>query len=426
MGESNNNSKESAYSSELEKYLDEQDKNSSDELDFDDESNFGSSSIGGSKLDEYINLDEDEEEDDEVKYCSICGKELKKFNYGDKCDDCVKKCELVNDINELLDYVSPSEELKKDILLDAGFDELKLNITISNLRDEKLIVLGSKGIFLTDVRTLNDFFRVYGSSTDLLDESLYKNLMFSDDFVDISQYSDLVQIIFNPKNNKWEVNLFRDGRFVLKKFFIGLLDANNFATRYLKEMGELDNLRDKKPVEQKQVKYKRSKHKFIFFSIKRNQWYVKVKGYGDSKILGFYNTEEEAVLARNVYIEKKRENHANFRRKSDAIISFNERKNKWVVKVNKKRGFKKLGYYDTKKEAIAARNEYYSIGIEKELENVPSFSEGDRVQVTSGMFESDFGIIKGFNEERDSFIVKLENPDVPLPIFIKSDRLRRI
>ena len=274
MGESNNNSKESAYSSELEKYLDEQDKNSSDELDFDDESNFGSSSIGGSKLDEYINLDEDEEEDDEVKYCSICGKELKKFNYGDKCDDCVKKCELVNDINELLDYVSPSEELKKDILLDAGFDELKLNITISNLRDEKLIVLGSKGIFLTDVRTLNDFFRVYGSSTDLLDESLYKNLMFSDDFVDISQYSDLVQIIFNPKNNKWEVNLFRDGRFVLKKFFIGLLDANNFATRYLKEMGELDNLRDKKPVEQKQVKYKRSKHKFIFFSIKRNQWYV--------------------------------------------------------------------------------------------------------------------------------------------------------
>lgn len=429
MGENSKNSKKSNYSSELEKYMGEQ-EDLSEDLNLDEEYNFQKSGIGHSKLDDYVGID-DEKDDEEINYCSICGTELKKFNYGDKCDDCVKKCELVNDINELLDYVSPSEELKKDVLLDAGFDELKLNITVSNLLDEKLIVLGSKGIFLTDVRTLNDFFRVYGSSTDILDESLYKNLMFSDDFVDISQYSDLVQIIFNPKNNKWEVNLLRDGRSVVRKFFAGILDANNYATRYLKEMGELENLRDKKPVEQRQVKYKRSKHEFVFFSIKRNQWYVKVKGHVGSKIVGFYDSEEEAVTARDNYIEKKRENQAKLRRKfvkkeSDAIISFNERANQWVVKVKKKRGFKKLGYYDTEEEAIAAKNEYYGIGIENELEDVPRFSEGDRVQVTSGMFEFDFGIIKGFNEERDSFIVKLENPDVPLPIFIKSDHLRLI
>ncbi|WP_405293352.1 hypothetical protein [Methanobrevibacter sp.] len=431
MGKNNKNSNESAYSSELEKYLDGQDNDSSDDLNFDEESSFQTSNIGGSRLDEYVGIDDDEEEYGEIKYCSICGKELKKFNYGDKCDDCVKKCELVTEINELLDYISPSEELKRDVLLDAGFDELKLNITVSNLLDENLIVLGSKGIFLTDVKTLNRFFRVYGSSTDILDESIYKNLMFSEDFVDISQYSDLVQIMFNPRNNKWEVNLFRDGRAVVKKFFAGLIDANNYATRYLKEMGELNNLHDKKPVEQQQVKYKRSKHKFVIFSPKRNQWFVKVKGHVGSKIVGFYDTEEEAVIARDEYIRKKRENQAKLRRKfvkkeSDAIISFNERANQWVVKVKKKRGFKKLGYYDTEEEAIAAKNEYYGIGIEMELDNVPMFNEGDKVQVTSGPFEFNFGIVTGFNEERDSFIVKLENPDVSLPIFIKSDNLRLI
>ena len=398
MGKSSKNSKESKYSSELEKYMEDQ-EDLSEDLNLDNEYDFQTSSIGHSRLDDYVGID-DEKDDEEINYCSICGAELKKFNYGDKCDDCVKKCELVNDINELLDYISPSEELKKDVLLDAGFDELKLNITISNLLDENLIVLGSKGIFLTDVKTLNNFFRIYGSSTDILDEALYKNLMFSDDFIDISEYSDLVQIMFNPKNYKWEVNLFRDGRSVVKKFFAGILDANNFATRYLKELGELDNLRDKKPVKKQQVKYKRSKHEFIFFSTKRNQWYVKVKGHVGSKLVGFYDTEEDAVIARDNYIQKKRENQAKLRRKftkkeSDAIISFSERANQWVVKVKKKRGFKKLGYYDTEEEAIAAKNEYYGIGNELEVVNESMFSEGDRVQVTSGQFEFDFGIIKG-------------------------------
>lgn len=429
MGKSSKNSKESKYSSELEKYMEDQ-EDLSEDLNLDNEYDFQTSSIGHSRLDDYVGID-DEKDDEEINYCSICGTELKKFNYGDKCDDCVKKCELVNDINELLDYISPSEELKKDVLLDAGFDELKLNITISNLLDENLIVLGSKGIFLTDVKTLNNFFRIYGSSTDILDEALYKNLMFSDDFIDISEYSDLVQIMFNPKNYKWEVNLFRDGRSIVKKFFVGILDANNFATRYLKELGELDNLRDKKPVKKQQVKYKRSKHEFIFFSTKRNQWYVKVKGHVGSKLVGFYDTEEDAVIARDNYIQKKRENQAKLRRKftkkeSDAIISFSERANQWVVKVKKKRGFKKLGYYDTEEEAIAAKNEYYGIGNELEVVNESMFSEGDRVQVTSGQFEFDFGIIKGYNEERDSYIVKLENSDIPLPIFIKSDKLRLI
>ena len=54
------------------------------------------------------------------------------------------------------------------------------------------------------------------------------------------------------------------------------------------------------------------------------------------------------------------------------------------------------------------------------------FSEGDRVQVTSGPLESEIGRIKRYFEERDSYIVNLENPDVPLPVFIKSDQLRLI
>lgn len=435
MGKGNNNSKNSAYGSELENYIESHENFLEDDFDFNDESKFQTSGRGSSKLDEYLGVnDKDDDEDEEINYCSICGKELKKFNYGDKCDDCIKKIELVGDINKLLDYISPSEELNMENLLFAGFDELKLNIIISNLLDENLIIFGSNGIYLADVKTLNNFFRIYGSSSDLLDESLYKNLMFSDGFVDISKYSDLVEVIFNSKNNKWEVNLYRDGRSFLKKFFTNIFDANDYARLYLKEIGELDNLHDKKPIKSVQeVKRRKSRHKFVFFSVKRNQWFVKVKGVAGSKIVGFYETEDEAVKARDDYLEERKENRKRLRPKkfikdeADSSIKFHERSNQWVVIVKRKRGgFKKLGFYDTEEEAIAAKNEYYGIGDDLDLEPIPMFNEGDRIQVTSGIFEFNFGIITGYNEDRDSFIVKLENSEVPLPVFIKSDQLKLI
>lgn len=426
-----NNSNESAYSSELEKYMDEQD--TSDDLSFDDESSFKNSKIGSSKLDEYLSIDDEEEEEEEVNHCSICGKELKKFNYGNKCDECVKKVELVNEINKVLDYVSPSEELKREFLLRVGFDELELNILVSNLLNENLIILGSKGIYLADVKTLNAFFRIYGSESDILDESLYKNLMFSDGFVDISDYSDLVQLIFNSKMNKWELNLFRNGKQFYKKYFVSILDANNYATHYLKDEGELDNLRDKKQFIPPEVKRTKSKHKSIFFSVKRNQWFVKMKGPAGSKIVGFYDTEEEAVTARDNYIQKQKEMRNRLKPKkfvkdeSDAIISFHERSGQWVVKVKKRKGgFKRLGYYDTEEEAIAAKNEYYGIDDNlDEFANLP-FSEGDRVQVILGRFEFECGVVQKYFEQRDSFVVKLDNSDFPYPVLLKEHQLKLI
>ena len=455
----NDNSKDSAYSSELENYIERNEEYHVDDIDI-DESSFNKSTKGISKLDEYLGLDDEEKENEEVNFCSICGAKLKKFNYGDKCDECIKKIGLVDEINALLDYMSPSEELKRETLLCAGFDELKLNITISNLLNENLIRFGSNGIYLTDVRVLNDFFRVYGSSNDLLDESLYKNVMFSEGFVDISKYSDLVQILFNSKNNKWEVELYRNNRSVLKKFFTNLFDANDFAMQYLREMGELDNLQDKKPIQKEEVKRKRSRHKFILFSTKRNQWFVKVKGPAGSKIVGFYDTEDEAVIARDNYLKARKENREQLRPRfkrdeKDSAIKFHERSNQWVVIVKRKRGgFKKLGFYDTEEEAITAKNEYYGIVTEEaitdkneyyditeeeisteevqvletesEFKFKPTFSEGDRVLVISGQFKHYFGIISGYNEERDSFIVKLENPNVHYPIFIKSDYIKLV
>lgn len=456
----NNNSKQSAYNSELEKYLEEQD-NSSDDFDLDDESNFQTFKKGSSKLDEYIGCDDEEDDEEEIRHCSVCGKELKKFNYGDKCDDCVKKIELVNALNQLLDHVSPSEELKSDQLLFAGFDELELNILISNLTEEHLIVLGSNGIFLADVNTLNNFFRTYGSSSDLLDESLYKNLMFSDNFIDISKYSDLVQVEFNPKNNKWGVTLFRDNKQVLRKFFVNIFDANNFATRYLKEMGELDNLQDRKPIKQKEkVKYRRSEHEHVYFSPKRNQWYVKFVSHIRSKIVGFYDTEEEAVKARDSYIKTKIERqkrlkpHKHHKHESDAIISFQERSNQWIVKVKNKKGhYKRLGLYDTEEEAIAAKNDYYGIveepelddslmfneeedavvtndeghGIveESELKDSPIFNERDAVQIIGGPLKSKTGTIMRYDSKKDAYLVKFD-PSVSIPMLIKSDLLKLI
>lgn len=454
------NNGDSNYGSKLEKYLEEQD-NSSDDLDLDDESNFQTFNKGFSKLDDYIGFDDEEDEDEEIRHCSVCGKELKKFNYGDKCDDCVKKIELVQALNQLLDYVNPSEELKSDQLLFSGFDELELNILISNLTEEHLIVLGSNGIFLADVKTLNNFFKVYGSSSDLLDESLYKNVMFSDNFVDISKYSDLVKVVFNPKNNKWAVTLLRDNKFVLKKFFATIFDANNFATRYLKEMGELDNLQERKPIKQEEkAKYRRSEHEHIYFSPKRNQWFVKFVSHIRSKIVGFYDTEEEAVIARDNYIRKKREHQAKIKRtkfvkdESDAIISFHERSDQWVVKVKTKKGrFKRLGYFDTEEEAIDAKNEYYGINVEPELndefmfseeddsvvtndenygiveepklDDSPMFHEGDAVQIIGGPLKSNLGIIMRYDSKRDAYLVKFDN-GVSIPMLIKPDLLKLI
>lgn len=419
---SNKNSKKSAYSSEIEKYMDEQGVGQND-LEFENESNLRPSKIKSSKLDDYLGLDEEEEKEEIINHCVICGNELKKFNYGDKCDDCVKKIELVNDLNQLLEYTSPSEELEKDVLLRAGFDEPKWNILISNLLNERLIKLGVDGVFLSDVKKLNKFFKVYGSDDDLLDESLYKKSVLSDAFIDLNEFSDLVQIKFNYKNKKWEVNFIKSH---LKKYFVSIVDANNHASRYLNELGEIDEFREKPP-EPQNVKYRRSKHEFVFFSTKRNCWYVKVKGHVKSKFVGFYDTEEEAVIARDEYIQKKRENQAKLKPKkfhkneSDAIISFDKKYELWVVKVKtRKGGFKKLGYYDTEQEAIDAKNEYYGIVDESGL------SKGNRVQVISGDLEGEIGVIQGFFESRDSFIVKFDNPELDLPLLFKEDQLKLI
>lgn len=457
----NSNSKDSEYSSDLENYIEGEDKYQSEDIDF-DESSFNNSTRGVSKLDEYLDINDDGyNEEEKINYCSICGNELKKFNYGDKCDDCIKKIGLVDDINLLLDYMSPSEELKKENLLFAGFDELKLNIIISNLLNENLILFGSNGIYLADVKTLNDFFRIYGSANDLLDESLYKHVMFSDGFVDISKYSDLVQIMFNSKNSRWEVNLFRNRSPILKKFFTNIFDANDYARHYLKEIGELDNLKDKTPVKLEEINHIKSNHKFILFSTKRNQWFVKVKGPAGSKIVGFYDTEDEAVEARDAYLESRKKireivKPTYQRDERDSKIKFHERSNQWVVIVKSESGrFKKLGFFDTEEEAIVAKNKYYGIVTEKSItteeeeygivseeplsikdEQVSdvklkfgfksTFGEGDEVLVISGQFKNCFGVILGFDEERDSLIVKLENSNVPYPIFIKSDYLELV
>ena len=63
MGKNNNNSKESEYSSELEKYMGEHEDYWDDEETID----FQASSKGSSKLDEYLGID-DEEEDEEINY----------------------------------------------------------------------------------------------------------------------------------------------------------------------------------------------------------------------------------------------------------------------------------------------------------------------------------------------------------------------
>ena len=121
--------------------------------------------------------------------CIICGKKLPKNNISDKCDDCISKFSLVDDLNEILVYVSPGESFTDKDLISHGFNTLKLHILLNKLMDEKLVGLDLKGQFsLANAKRLNEFFIKYGDEEDLLDEDEYRAVSLDDEFVDISDY----------------------------------------------------------------------------------------------------------------------------------------------------------------------------------------------------------------------------------------------
>ena len=178
--------------------------------------------------------------------------------------------------------------------------------------------------------------------------------------INLGDYSDYVRIVFNSRIDKWELNMLEDGKHVLRKHFFDKREAEMQALHYLGQIGVLNSGNLSKEKEKNTI----SRHSGIYYSDAKNMWGVKVKGYRGSRLLGYYRSEEEAIQAKEDYMAEKSAKQKAMRNerniKTEALISFSERAGLWVVRVPRRRGgYKLLDYYDSEEEAVEAKDAYF-------------------------------------------------------------------
>ena len=178
--------------------------------------------------------------------------------------------------------------------------------------------------------------------------------------INLGDYSDYVRIVFNSRIDKWELNMLEDGKHVLRKHFFDKREAEMQALHYLGQIGVLNSGNLSKEKEKSTI----SRHSGIYYSDAKNMWGVKVKGYRGSRLLGYYRSEEEAIQAKEDYMAEKSAKQKAMRNerniKTEALISFSERAGLWVVRVPRRRGgYKLLDYYDSEEEAVEAKDAYF-------------------------------------------------------------------
>ena len=178
--------------------------------------------------------------------------------------------------------------------------------------------------------------------------------------INLGDYSDYVRIVFNSRIDKWELNMLEDGKHVLRKHFFDKSEAEMQALHYLGQIGVLNSGNLSKEKEKSTI----SRHSGIYYSDAKNMWGVKVKGYRGSRLLGYYRSEEEAIQAKEDYMAEKSAKQKAMRNerniKTEALISFSERAGLWVVRVPRRRGgYKLLDYYDSEEEAVEAKDAYF-------------------------------------------------------------------
>ncbi len=178
--------------------------------------------------------------------------------------------------------------------------------------------------------------------------------------INLGDYSDYVRIVFNSRIDKWELNMLEDGKHVLRKHFFDKREAEMQALHYLGQIGVLNSGNLSKEKEKSTI----SRHSGIYYSDAKNMWGVKVKGYRGSRLLGYYRSEEEAIQAKEDYLAEKSAKQKAMRNerniKTEALISFSERAGLWVVRIPRRRGgYKLLDYYDSEEEAVEAKDAYF-------------------------------------------------------------------
>ena len=235
----------------------------------------------------------------------------------------------------------------------------------------------------TKSTTLDDYFnQSKKEKTNFDDEDEYFSLeeIFSDEedaeepileeseSIDLKKYSDYVNIIFNAKMDKWMLELFDNKKLIVTRFFKKKEDAENQALRYLKELDVLDKINEHNNSEEE---LKRSSHKGIFFSESKGKWGVRVRGYRGSRLLGYFDTEEEAYMARQKYLKDKEKSKKDLITEkrglkhkpkldvSNGGIHFSKQSGLWIVSLKDNNGkFVNLGKFKSEEEAIKVKNDF--------------------------------------------------------------------
>ena len=314
-------------------------------------------------------IDESKKKDEES--CKICGSPIEDATF-QRCRKCLNKLALIDDLKELLEYVSPGESFREIDLINKGFKSLKLNLLISKFLKEQLILINLDGLFtLNNIDFLNAFIKKYGEKEKPLKETDYfikeEKSAF---YIDVNNYSDYIEIRFNPRINKWQVDFYNEKGLVHTKSFLDSNDANKEAIHYIKQLGVIGSLSDDKK-EEKSSKRLYSSHEGIYYSPRRGMWGAKVKGYKGFKFLGHFNTEEEAYEARCKYLENKEKTRQKFisekrglksgliSQSSGELVYFSKQKGKWIVRLKNKEGnIVNVGQFDSEEEANKAKEEF--------------------------------------------------------------------
>ena len=325
-----------------------------------------------STLDSYFpdaDLDENKKKEDA---CKICGSPIEDLTF-QRCRSCLNKLALIDDLKELLEYVSPGESFREIDLINKGFKSLKLNLLISKFLKEQLILIDLNGLFaLNNIDFLNAFIEKYGEKEKPLKESDFsiEKDMDSSFYIDINEYSDYIKIRFNPRINKWQLDFYNKNGLANTKSFLDSNDANKEAIYYIKQLGVLGSSSDDKK-EEKSDKRLFSSHEGIYYSPRRGMWGAKVKGYKGFKFLGHFKSEEEAYNARCEYLKNKERTRQQFisekrglktgliSQSSGELVYFSKQKGKWIVRLKNKEGqIVNVGQFDTEEEANKAKEEF--------------------------------------------------------------------
>ncbi len=204
-------------------------------------------------------IEVEDDEDEEERFCEICGKPLE-TELGDICDDCFNKQEAVKSLKNLLEYVSPGVGFSKSDLLKQGFSILELDILIDDLMSVGLLKsVGDDNLFILEkTPVLNSFIEEYSDeeiidAKEELDESKLIPSIRSIDLAteesldkvfNLVNYTKYVYSSYNRKLGKWYVEFKDDGKTLVKKMFNTPFEAKLSAINYLSEMNLINIISD--------------------------------------------------------------------------------------------------------------------------------------------------------------------------------------